>query len=234
MDTVSYLVSALSLKGIVAAEQPPTSAQRRSVWAEIGEGIRELVRTPVLRALAVAISIGTFGLAVQETVLLLYFTRNLGFTPAIIGGIYAIGGVGALAGAVVASRVAQRVGVGRAIVLGNLLWALGVLLIPFVADNIVLIGTGQIVAHLGAIIWSVNQMSLRQQITPVGLFARATAARRVLMYSLQMTGALLGGVLGTAIGLLPTLVLGAFGLFVGFLLTFFSPVRTATVSGERT
>lgn len=228
-DAGSYLLSALSLKGIVASEQPPDRAQRRTIWAEIGEGIHELVRTPLLRALAVSVSVGTFGLAIQETVLVLFLTRELGFTPATIGLVYAFGGGGALIGAMLSGRVARGMGMGRAIVLGNLLWSVGVLLVPFAGKSLLLIGLGQVIAQIGSAIWSVNQMSLRQRITPVGLFARATAARRFLMISLQIVGAALGGFLGVSIGLWATMMIGAVGLLVGFLLVWFSPVRAVSV-----
>jgi predicted MFS family arabinose efflux permease len=68
-------------------------------------------------------------------------------------------------------------------------------------------------------------MSLRQTLTPVGLFGRVTAARRFVMYSAQIVGAALGGFLGGAIGLRPTLIIGAAGLAVSFLLVLCSPVR---------
>ncbi len=125
-DVISYVVSALSLNGVATSEQLPSRAQRRSVWVEIGEGVRELVRTPLLRALAISVSVGTFGVAVQETVLVLFLSRQLGFAPATIGFVFAFGGGGSLLGAVLASRAARLVGVGRAIVLGNLLWGIGV------------------------------------------------------------------------------------------------------------
>ena len=56
-------------------------------------------------------------------------------------------------------------------------------------------------------------MSLRQAITPPGLFARATAARRLPMFAMQTAGAALGGLLGTVIGLRATMLIGALGLF---------------------
>lgn len=229
VDAISYLVSALSLRGIAASEKPPSRAQRRSVWAEIGEGIHELVRTPLLRALAISVSVGTFGVAIQETVLVLFLTRELDFTAAAIGLVFTFGGAGSLLGAVLAGRAARLVGVGRAIVFGNLLWGIGVLLIPLAdifGGAFLLVAAGQMVANIGGAIWGVNQMSLRQNITPVGLFARATAARRVLMISLQITGAALGAFLGTVVGLRVTLIVGAVGLVLGFLLVLCSPVRT--------
>ena len=88
------------------------------------------------------------------------------------------------------------------------------------------------VAHIGATIWGVNQMSLRQSITPVRLFARATATRRVIMISMQILGAALGGFLGGVVGLRATLVFGAVGLVAGFVLVFFSPVRNVRNAAE--
>lgn len=228
-DAVSYVVSALSLRGIASSENMPDRSQRRSIWVEIGEGFRELIRTPVLRALAVSVSVGTFGLAVQETVLILFFTQKLGFAPATIGLIYACGGIGAVLGAVLSRHVAQRMGMGRAVVVGSFLWAVGVLVIPFVGAQPFLVGAGQFIAMVGSTIWSVNQMSLRQQTTPAGLFARATAARRFLMISLQIGGAALGSLLGVTIGLQATMIFGAVGLIAGFLLVWFSPVNAASV-----
>ena len=233
-DALSYVLSALSLNGIAATETPPSRTARRNVWAEIGEGIHELVRTPILRALAVSISVGTFGLAIQEPVMYLFLTDELGFTLATVGLIYAIGGGGAFVGAMLSGRVARHMGIGPAIVLGNLLWAIGVLIIPLVGANLFSSSViGQLVSRIGSAIWGVNQMSLRQSITPVGLFARATAARRFFMISLQIVGAALGGILGTMVGLRATLVIGAIGLLVGFLLLFFSTVRTVSVTDVR-
>ena len=134
-------------------------------------------------------------------------------------------------GAACAGRASRRLGTGRAIVFGSFLWAVGALVVPLAglggltAADVLLVGAGQVVASVGAAIWGVNQMSLRQAITPVGLFGRATAARRVPMFGMQVAGAALGGLLGGVIGLRATLVLGAVGLVAGFVLLLFSPVR---------
>ena len=91
--------------------------------------------------------------------------------------------------------------------------------------DVLVVAAGQVVASAGGSLWGVSQMSLRQAITPVGLFGRATAARRIPMSGMQLAGALLAGLLGGAIGLRPTLLLGAVGLFAAWLLLLFSPVR---------
>jgi Na+/melibiose symporter-like transporter len=228
VDAVSYVLSALSLGGVGAAEAATDQAQRRGIWVEIGEGVRELMRTPILRALAISVSVGTLGVAVQNTVLVLFLTRQLGLGAGVIGLVYAVGGGGSLVGALLAARTARGIGTGNAIILGSLLWAVGALVVPIaglVGASLPFIFLGHAVAEFGATIWAVNQMSLRQAITPVGMFGRVTAARRFLMFSMQIVGAALGGVLGRPIGLRATLVVGAVGLVAGFLLVLFSPIR---------
>jgi len=230
VDAVSYLLSALSLKGITASERPSRrAASGGTIWGEIGEGVRELVRTPVLRAMTLAASMGTLGGAMQQTVLMLFLVRVLELSPALIGLIFAFASAGSLVGSALAGRAAQRLGTGPAIIVGNGLWAGGTLIIPLaglaLGPDLLFLCLGQTLAGLGATLWSVNQMSLRQQITPVALFGRATAARRFLIFGTAAVGALVGGYLGTALGLRATLVMGAVGFSAGFLLLFWSPVR---------
>jgi hypothetical protein len=225
-DAVSFVLSALSLRGVGRNEVLPGRAG--AVWHEIGEGMRELVRTPLLRSLTLSISVGAFGLGMQSTVQLLFLVNELGFTAALVGIAAGCGGVGSLVGAAGAGRVARRLGTGPTIVVGSALWAAGGLIVPLAGlggGDLLVVGAGQAVASAGGSLWGVSQMSLRQAITPVGLFGRATAARRLPMSGMQLAGAALGALLGGALGLRPTLLLGAVGLLVGCVLLLFSPVR---------
>jgi hypothetical protein len=226
-DVASYVLSALSLRGLGAREAPPRR-QSGGVWREIGEGMRELVRTPLLRSLTLSISLGAFGLGMQSTVQLLFLVDELGFSPALVGIAAGFGGAGSLVGAAAAGRVPRRLGTGQTIVLGNALWAAGAVIVPLAGlggGDLLVVAAGQAVASAGGSLWGVSQMSLRQAITPVGLFARATAARRIPMSGMQLAGAMLAGALGGAIGLRPTLLLGAVGLTLACLLLLLSPVR---------
>lgn len=237
VDAVSYVLSALSLRGIGVTEEPPTRDQRRSLRIEIGEGVRELVRTPLLRALTVAATVGVFGAAVQSTVLLLFFTRELGLAPATIGVVYAAAGVGGLLGAVVAGRVARRIGTGPSIILGQSLWAISALVVPLagvVGPALVPIVASQVATGFGGAIWSVNQMSLRQHLTPTRLLGRVTAARRFLLFGAAPLGSVLGGLVGSTVGLRATLLVGAIGVAAALALLYFSPVRSVRDPAEVT
>ena len=106
--------------------------------------------------------------------------------------------------------------------------ALGAL-VPAVAGlsgpAIVPLIAGQLATSIGATIWSVNQMSLRQHLTDVSLLGRVTAARRFLVLGAAPLGAAVGGVLGGGLGLRTTLVADGLGPMVALLLIFFCPIR---------
>jgi MFS family permease len=229
IDALSYVLSALSLGGINVPERPvrPKSI-RGHLWAEIREGVQTLTQTPLLRALTVSGMVGVIGFAIQGAVGILFLTRDLGLGPAVIGLLSACGGSGALLGAVIAGRIGRQLGIGAAVILGNLLWVLGGLMTPLAGLaglTLPYLVVGGVLASIGATIFSVNQMSLRQHLTPVALLGRVTAARRFLIFSLGPAGSALGGVLGIMLGLRATLLLGGLVGMVSVLVVFFSPVR---------
>jgi hypothetical protein len=67
----------------------------------------------------------------------------------------------------------------------------------------------------GIALHNINQVSVRQAVTPDHLRARVTAASRLLIMGALPAGTLLGGVLGTAIGFQNTILVAAAGLFIG-------------------
>jgi predicted MFS family arabinose efflux permease len=137
--------------------------------------------------------------------------------------------VGALLVAFFAKRVADRVGLGQAIV-GSmmLIQVMGVLIIFasgsvwLVAGLLILSGAGQ---GFGNVVYNVNQVSLRQAITPNRLLGRMNASMRFLVWGTIPIGSLIGGFLGEAIGLRPTIIVGVVGGFLAVAWVFFSPVR---------
>ena len=235
VDALSYLVSAGTLGRVRIVEQPPTRAARRSIWTEIGAGLHELMRTPLLRALTLSGVVGAFGLSMQGAVWMLFVVRELGLGPAALGLLGTIGGIAAMGGAILAARTSHGLGIGPAVILGQALWTIGAVL-PALAG---LAGgawapliAGTIATSVGATIFSVNQMSMRQQLSDVGLLGRVTAARRFLVLGAAPLGATLGGVLGSLVGLRLTLLVGAIGPLLALLVVFYSPVRATQVVAD--
>jgi MFS family permease len=92
------------------------------------------------------------------------------------------------------------------------------LAVPFVAASVFLSG-------LGNTVYNINQVSLRQAITPERMQGRMNATMRFIVWGTIPVGSILGGILGGLIGLHQTIWIGAIGGVFGFLPIFFSPVR---------
>jgi hypothetical protein len=82
-----------------------------------------------------------------------------------------------------------------------------------------------IIAGASNPLYNVNQVSLRQAITPDRLQGRLHATMRFVVWGTLPVGALVGGALGNAIGLRPTLWIAAIGTFLSVLPPLLSPVR---------
>jgi len=85
---------------------------------------------------------------------------------------------------------------------------------------------GQLLGGLGPPLYAIPQRTLRQALVPAHLLGRANASWRFLVFGAQPLGALLGGVLGAAIGLRAALVVGSLGILIAVTWATRSPLRT--------
>ncbi|HEU0164733.1 MAG TPA: hypothetical protein VFQ54_06775, partial [Thermomicrobiales bacterium] len=233
-DVGSYLASAWALGGVGTGEAKPIRQSSGSVLADIGreirEGLHELVRTPLLRSLAISMGVIVVGGSVQQTVQVLFFTHTLHLSAFEIVSLGVFNGIGSLIGAALAGKVALRWPIGmvmigaaisEGIVVGTSAFA-GLAPYPYV----VLAGTAT-AGGLGYAIFAITQISYRQRITPTQLMGRVTSARRFLIFCMGIFGTALGGWAGTVLGFQPALLIGAAIMFGGPLVMWFSPVRDA-------
>ena len=247
LDAVSYIFSALALRGMTEAEPSSTAprnaddtngrnAQFRSavvaVGQEVGEGVLELLRTPLLRTLTITSSMGMLAGSISAAVQMLFLVDQLNFTPSVIGTVLACGGAGSLLGALLSGRVAKILQVGMTLVVGKLLWIAGSLLMAsadLVGYEVGAAGAALALSGLGSTIYFVNQISLRQTITSIRLLGRVTAARRFVLFGVATIGAFIGGALGETVGLRATLLVGSAALTMELTLLLFSAVRRARI-----
>jgi hypothetical protein len=85
------------------------------------------------------------------------------------------------------------------------------------------------VLGLSSVVYRVQQISLRQVVTPARLLGRMNASTRFLTWGVMPLGALAGGLLGEWTSPRVAVLIGALGCATSFLWLFFSPVRALTV-----
>jgi MFS family permease len=74
--------------------------------------------------------------------------------------------------------------------------------------------------------------TLRQTVTPGRMMGRMNASYRFVVWGMLVAGALLGGFLGSAVGLRPTLVVGAVGIAVAPTWIVLSPIGRLRTAAE--
>lgn len=231
LDAVSFLFSALSL-ALIRTPEPRAKqpADGQSVHRDVIEGLRVTLGNGVLRALAGAAATDVFFGSFIGTLYALYAIRDLGMSPALLGIVIATGGAGQLAGAISAGPVTRRFGLGPTLVGLTIAHGLMALLIPLAGGTVVMAASiliaSQIVGDLAIAAYSVNEVSLRQSITPDRLLGRVNASTHFVVGGIGPLGALAGGVLGQALDLRPTLAVAAIGIILSCLWLLFSPVRS--------
>jgi MFS family permease len=224
-DAASFLVSTACLLSIRGREpRRAGSARRATLRREIGEGLRFVARDPYLRVLTVFGAASNLALIGYQAILVVFLVRVVGLRPGTVGVLVAATSLGAVIGAAAATRVARRFGSGRGLLLCEIACAPFGLLIPLTQPGLrlalLVLGGGVVAAGVSA--GNVIKGSFRQTYTPRHLLGRVTVSMQLLNYGTIPVGALLGGALGAAIGLRPTMwitmsgvVLATFTLLVG-------------------
>ena len=228
-DALSYAVSTLLLGRIRHPEQTSRreSAPKTSMRRELREGLSFVFRQPYLRILVLATGGANFFWNIGLGVLIVYLVRTLDLSPAMLGLILAVGEVGTVVGAVLSGRIARRFGVGRTIVWAALLTNIGILAVPLAPTSnpepVLMIGF--LLGGLFGNIFNVNQLSLRQSITPERLQGRMNSVVRFMYWRPQPVGMVIGGALGSTVGLRATLWFAAAGAALAMAPLALNPIR---------
>ena len=230
IDAVTFVVSAVSVAFIRRPEPAVAPAERRrSVRAEVVDGMRAVVHDPVLRVLAAVAFSEAMARGVIGSVVLLYLNQELGFGPGVLGMIFAVGGVTSLVGALAAGPLTRRAGIGPTLLLGQLFTAAGTLCLIAADDTsalaVVLLVANQCITDPAATIADVTATSLRQATAPAQVLGRVNASIRFTSLVMTLLFTLLAGLLGGAIGLRGVMVFGAALNFLPVLWLLLSPVR---------
>ncbi|AEE45275.1 MFS transporter [Cellulomonas fimi] len=227
-NVVTYLLSAFAVSRIRHREQPPAPETRRPLRAEIAEGLRFVVRQPLLRRIVACTGIGNLFGSATGALGAIYALRVLGLDTAAFGTVLSAGAIGGLVGAVAADRLSRLVGEARIIPVSALLFVPAAALPPLAAvvdwpPQVLLIAGGALFSF-AVVVYNVAQVSFRQRLCPPALLGRMNASVRFFVWGTMPLGGLLGGWLGTTIGVVPTLWVGVAGVFVSALPVVLSPL----------
>ncbi|WP_394763751.1 MFS transporter [Phenylobacterium sp.] len=225
----TYIVSAILLARIKTPEPPRDTARKRRGWIDgVVTGARTAWEEPRLRIMLIQTGIGGLFGGFFGALYIAFVLRGLGLNPALLGLGIATGGVGALAGSLLAQPMARWLGVGPAICVSGGLSALGTMIVLLAPTSptgaMACLVVSQFLGDAFGVVPLILAGSLRQIILPQTLLGRVGATFRALGGGTAVVGALIGGALGGAFGMRATLLAAIAGLLIGPVLGAFSPL----------
>ena len=233
LDAFSYLVSAAFLF-LIRRPEPPVEKHdeerhgpKPSMRQEMAAGLRYVTGHRWLRSIAATTGTSNFFGNVGGAILILYLVQERGLGAEAIGFAFSVGSLGVLAGALTTSRITARVGVGRMLIATAFGFSISGLPVAFAPDALIwwAVAISGLLGGYCSVGWNINQVSLRQAITPPRMQGRMNATMRFIVWGTMPIGAILGGALGSLIGLQATIVIGALGGLIAFIPVTLSSVR---------
>lgn len=224
VDAVSFVVAAVVKSRIRHLGRSVASSAAASAPG-IGDGLRALFAHPVLRPMTLAATVAAFAGQAQTVVVVLFLVRELHLAPWAVGVAVALVGAAGVIGAALVGRYTRTVGPGRALITGALFTSSAGLVLA-AAGPLALVAVAQLMRGVGPSLFGVNQQTLRQTLVPPERLAQVNASWRFLVFGFQSLGALVGGVLGSALGLRSTLVATSCLMLAGTAIGIASPLRS--------
>lgn len=228
----TYLVSALFLGGIRVREavEVPAEDEVRHWGSDLTFGWRAIMSQPLVRPLLLSTMVQYLFFSFFAGLYALWAIRYLGLSPAALGVTIAVGGVGALLGAMVASRATKVLGIGPAIIVCGLVSAASAFLIPLAPAHPVwgmafMMGA-QLLGDAFGVAAIIPATTLQQTVIVQRALGRVGAIFHVARGGTAVLGALLGGWLASVIGVRETLFIACAGGVIGPLIVMASPLRS--------
>lgn len=203
VDTLSYVVSVVSLLFIRREFQEERPATRTNLRTEILEGLRWLWQQPLIRYLAVLIG-GMNLTGAGYSLIVIVLAQRQHASSFVIGLILACAGVGNVVGTLLTSRIERRFSFAQIMIGTSWILTLTWPLYAFAPDPLTL-GLVTFLSILAVPVLSVVQFSYRMVLLPDHLQGRVNSAFRILAWGSQPLGLALAGALLQAFGPIATI-----------------------------
>jgi MFS family permease len=231
-DALSFLGSAFFLARIRPAEAPTDEGGKGALSA----GARFIARSGIARAaLGSVATINMFNF-MFFALFYLYASRSLHVRPGLLGLVLGAGAIGGVIGSLMTGRLAARIGVGWAYVAGCILFPVPLVLVPLAGGArpviLAMLFAAEFLSGFGVMILDISIGAIFAAVIPDAVRSRAMGAFQAVNYGTRPVGALLGGLLGSVIGMRPALWIATAGGTLAFCWLLPSPLPRFRMPGE--
>jgi predicted MFS family arabinose efflux permease len=229
IDAASFLVSAVSLKWIRTPEPDPEKSNANAL-RELREGFAFIWSRPLIRLVATSTATVNLSLAMAQAVYIVFVSRDLAFSPLLLGLVLAFGGAGGLAGAATSRHVVRLIGFERTVASSIGLMGLALLVTAFAGllpgPAFPVVAGGQVLMSYGVVVYNVSQFTVWQRTTPARLRGRVSATFHFIIWGVLPAGAVVGGIVGSLMPLRTLIGIAATGIILSAIWIAISVSRT--------
>ena len=213
-DAVSFLVSAVCLWRLRLEPAPDRLAPHeavQSLWTRVRQGVDYIRHDRLLRFFTLLGGVSNFGLTGYGALLVLFLVREVHLGGGAVGVVMAVGAVGGVVGAAIATRVSRRLGSARALLVLQLLAGPPALLVPLgrPGPGIVATVAGMLLVGVGVVAGNIIRGAWRNRYVPLEMVARQVTTTQVVNLGTMPLAGAAAGWLGSSLGLRPTMLLMA-------------------------
>lgn len=170
------------------------------VRSQIGVGLSLLWRTPLLRTMALTLTVLCICWGAWMGLIPLLAIQELHATSAEYGVLLSSLGIGGFAGAMCASPLNRFFG-RRRVMFCDIAGTFAMVAAPLLSRSIAVIAVSAFLGGLGGTLWTVNARTIAQRLVPTAVMGRFWAAWRLFSWGALPVGSVMAGVLGDVIGL---------------------------------
>jgi MFS family permease len=213
VDAATFVVSAVSLwlvhrsfNELPTVERATSVGEKvRSVGADIAEGLRYVWRMPVLRSIAILMSLVNLLDATVLAQIVLLAKEDLAASDSQVAWLFVAANAGVLLLSLAAGRLRRLFAFSRLALGSQIGCGLAVAVLGLTRSYVLGLVLWALYSGL-AVLFNINATSLRQQLVPDELLGRVMSISAVLAWSSVPLGALVGGAVISAVDVGPVYV----------------------------
>ena len=220
----TYVCSTWAIWRIRTPEPRPAHSDA-SLRSQIVDGLSFVRGQRLLFPLFACIACAAFAGAGIQVLLPILVLRTLGMSATQLGLLLSAGALGGILGALTRPAWITRLGIGRCIVITNIVGVSALLAqpasvhVPFAAAWV--IACSGVISSYFITIYNVTQMSLRQEICPPDMLGRMNAIFRFAVWGVMPLGSFVAGIIASWVGVEATMYIFtaasiAAGIAMGF------------------
>ncbi|MBT2383350.1 MFS transporter [Streptomyces sp. ISL-11] len=228
----AYAAGALMLVLLIGRFRPSApETPRASVHQEIRQGLTFLWRQPILRFMALALTVLCACWGAWLALIPLAATKLMGASSGEYGLLLSALGLGGVAGALLVGRINRLLG-RRWALFADILGTFAMVAVPVVTTSVPLVAVAAFAGGMGGVLWTVNSRTISQSLVPDALLGRYNAAARLFSWGAMPVGSALAGVLAQWFGMRATFAVFAV-ITAAIVLPFFRYLPTRSLHPDR-